>query len=207
MDLQTWLAFALASAILLAIPGPTILLVCAYALGAGRRSALWTVLGVSLGDLAAMSASVLGLGALVLTSAELFAILRWAGAIYLIWLGVKMWRAPGGLGRIEGKKAGGDGPRMAFHAFAVTATNPKSIVFFIAFTPQFLNQTAPLAPQLVAMVATFVSLAALNTLIYAFAAGSLRNRMRGPNGARILNRLGASALITMGALTALYRRA
>jgi threonine/homoserine/homoserine lactone efflux protein len=207
MDLQTWIAFALASAILLAIPGPTILLVCAYALGAGRRTALWTVLGVSLGDLVAMTASVLGLGALILASSELFTLLRWAGAAYLIYLGVKLWRAQAGIGAIEGRSAGAAGPRMAAHAFAVTATNPKSIVFFIAFTPQFIDQAAPIGPQLVVMVATFVVLAAINAALYAMAAGSLRNRLQNPRTLTLLNRLGASALIGMGLVTALYRRA
>ncbi|QIE55857.1 LysE family translocator [Pikeienuella piscinae] len=207
MPLDLWLAFAAASAVLLAIPGPTILLVTAYALGAGRRVALWMTLGVFLGDLLAITLSVLGLGALLLASATLFIALKWIGGAYLIWLGWKLLRAPVGGGAIAAKGAGKSGPRMGLHAFAVTATNPKSIVFFIAFLPQFVDPALPAAPQLLALVATFTLLGALNALIYALAAGTLRGRIQRPSVMRWMNRGGGSALIAMGAATLLVRRA
>src|SRR3954470_6110799 len=93
MCFENWLAFAAASAILLVIPGPTILLVVSYALGQGWRTALPMAVGVALGDFTAMTFSLLGLGALLATSATLFAVLKLAGAAYLVWLGVKLWRA------------------------------------------------------------------------------------------------------------------
>ena len=144
MTIDAWLAFALASTVVLMIPGPTILLVCSYALSAGRRAGLWMVGGVALGDLVAMTASVLGLGALLLSSAELFTALRLIGAAYLLYLGWKLWTAPvGPVSEADAPQA--SGPKMAAHAFAVTATNPKSIVFFVAFVPQFIDPAAPLA--------------------------------------------------------------
>jgi threonine/homoserine/homoserine lactone efflux protein len=88
MSFAHWLAFAAASAVLLAIPGPTVLLVISYALGHGRKAATAIVAGVALGDLTAMTASMLGLGALLATSAALFAALRWVGGAYLIYLGI-----------------------------------------------------------------------------------------------------------------------
>ena len=94
MSIETWLAFAAASCIMLAIPGPTILLVISYALGHGRKTALATVTGVTLGDFTAMTASLAGLGALLATSATLFTILKLIGAAYLMFLGIKLWRAP-----------------------------------------------------------------------------------------------------------------
>src|SRR5215217_8394033 len=94
MTLETWLAFTAASAVLLVIPGPTILLVVSYALGQGWRTALPMAIGVALGDFTAMTASMLGLGALLATSAALFTVLKWVGAAYLIYLGFKLWRAP-----------------------------------------------------------------------------------------------------------------
>src|SRR5215472_8000713 len=94
MTLAHWLPFAIASAILVAIPGPTVLLVISYALGHGRRYALVTTAGVALGDLTAMTASMLGLGVLLAASATLFTALKWVGAAYLIYLGIKLWRAP-----------------------------------------------------------------------------------------------------------------
>jgi threonine/homoserine/homoserine lactone efflux protein len=96
MALDHWLAFVAASAVLLAIPGPTVLLVISYAMGHGRRSARSTVAGVALGDFTAMTASMLGLGALLAASAVLFTGLKWVGAAYLVYLGVRLWRAPAG---------------------------------------------------------------------------------------------------------------
>ena len=95
MSIELWLAFVAASAVLLAIPGPTVLLVISYALGHGKRSATATVAGVALGDFTAMTASMLGLGALLATSATLLTVMKWVGAAYLIYLGVKLWRARG----------------------------------------------------------------------------------------------------------------
>lgn len=93
MELHVWLAFASASIALLLIPGPTVLLILSYAISQGRRVALATVAGVALGDLVAMSASLAGLGALVLASSKLFILLKWVGAIYLVYLGIKLFRS------------------------------------------------------------------------------------------------------------------
>ena len=95
MEFSIWLAFVAASTALLMIPGPTVLLVLSYALGQGRRVAVPTALGVATGDLMAMSLSLAGLGALVATSATLFTVLKWVGAVYLVYLGVKMLRSSG----------------------------------------------------------------------------------------------------------------
>ena len=97
MSLEIWAAFAAASAILLIIPGPTILLVVSYALGQGWRTALPMAIGVALGDFTAMTLSMLGIGALLLASASIFLALKWVGAAYLIYLGVKLFRAGGTL--------------------------------------------------------------------------------------------------------------
>ena len=93
MDIEIWLAFVAASVALLLIPGPTVLLVMSYALSQGRRVAVATAAGVAVGDLIAMSASLAGLGALVLASATLFTALKWVGAAYLIYLGIKLFRS------------------------------------------------------------------------------------------------------------------
>src|SRR3979490_1600622 len=93
MSFEAWAAFAAASTILLIIPGPTVLLVVSYALGQGWRTALPMAVGVALGDFTAMTLSMLGLGALLASSATLVTALKWIGAAYLVWLGVKLWRA------------------------------------------------------------------------------------------------------------------
>jgi threonine/homoserine/homoserine lactone efflux protein len=206
MALDHWLAFVAASAVLLAIPGPTVLLVISYALGHGRRSASSTVAGVALGDFTAMTASMLGLGALLATSAALFTGLKWVGAAYLVYLGVKLWRAPVGVaGSVEAVVPMERPGRIFLHAYAVTALNPKSIVFFIAFLPQFLDGARAVLPQLVIFEASFLALATLNALTYALLASAARRTIRQPNVQRAVNRTGGTLLIGAGALAAAWR--
>ena len=205
MSFQLWLAFVAAASVLLMIPGPTILLVVSYSLTQGRRVALAMALGVATGDFIAMTASLLGLGALVLASAELFTALKWAGAVYLVWMGIKLLHArpqPGEIAAPAPKEA----RAICLHAMTVTALNPKSIAFFIAFVPQFIRPAQPIAPQFVTLVATFVTLALLNALGYALLADRLRSRIRRPAVLRWMNRAGGTALIGMGALTASLAR-
>ena len=206
MPVDHWLAFVAASAILLAIPGPTVLLVISYALGHGRRPAAAIVAGVALGDLTSMTASMLGLGAVLAASAMVFTALRWIGGAYLVYLGVKLWRAP------VAEAAAADAPparlsRMFAHAYAVTALNPKGIVFFVAFVPQFLMASAPFLPQVAVLEATFVTLAILNTVAYAMLASAARQRLRQLRVQRIVNRTGGTLLIGAGALAAGWRKA
>ncbi|MGE6785148.1 LysE family translocator [Ensifer adhaerens] len=207
MSFEHWLAFAAASAVLLAIPGPTILLVISYALGHGRKTAGATVAGVALGDFTAMTASMLGLGALLATSAAIFTVLKWVGAAYLVWLGIKLWRAPVATGG-DVEAASGERPlRIFLHTYAVTALNPKSIVFFVAFLPQFLDVSQPLFTQMAIFELTFLTLAILNASLYAVLATAARSTISKPNIRRIVNRAGGSMLIGAGLLTATMKRA
>lgn len=206
MSFELWLAFVAASTAVLIIPGPTILLVLSYALSKGRSVAVASAAGVATGDFIAMSLSLAGLGALVATSATLFTVLKWVGAAYLVWLGIKLIRsAPaGGLPQPQAEVTA----RGVFaHNAVVTALNPKSIAFFIAFLPQFVTAEAPLLPQFGVLVATFVSLAALNALAYALAADRLRRVISRPAILTWITRGGGAMLIGMGVLTASLRRA
>ncbi len=207
MTIELWVTFVAASTALLLIPGPTVLLVMSYALGQGRRVALATVAGVALGDLIAMSASLAGLGAVVLASAQLFVVLKWVGAIYLIYLGFKLFRSASSATLGDTLAASQIPSKGVFsHAAAVTALNPKSIVFFIAFVPQFITPSSPLATQFVILIVTFVGLAALNALAYALLADSLRNKISKPSVLAWLTRFGGGALVTMGIATATINR-
>ena len=206
MPLDHWLAFVAASVIMLAIPGPTVLLVVSYALGHGRKPALAIATGVALGDLTAMTASMLGLGAVLMTSAAIFTVLRWIGGAYLIYLGVRLWRAPVGPAEMLAVKDRGWRPMMA-HAYAVTASNPKSIIFFVAFVPQFMDTTQPVPPQAGILVPTFVVLAALNAWLYAWLAAAARGFLRSAPAQRAVNCTGGSLLIGAGLLAFAWRRA
>ncbi len=144
MAFETWIAFSLAAAAMLAIPGPTILLVIGQSLGAGRRNALPLVAGVALGDLSGMVLSLAGLGALLATSATAFAALKWAGAAYLVWLGVRLWRAPVEAGAAPPSP---DTRRALRQAFVVTALNPKGIAFFVPSCLSSSTRPCPSFPK------------------------------------------------------------
>ncbi len=207
MTFETWLAFLAASTVLLLIPGPTVLLVLSYALSQGKRVAVSTAGGVALGDLIAMTASLAGLGALVLTSATLFTALKWAGAVYLVYLGVRMILSA----RTQPLHMPNVGVISAGQSFRqaaiVTALNPKSIAFFIAFVPQFITPEAALLPQFAILIASFVGLAAVNAMAYALLADQMRARLMAPSVIPWLTRMGGVTLIGMGILTASLRRA
>ena len=208
MAFEIWIAFVAASTALLLIPGPTVLLVMSYALSQGRQVALATVAGVALGDLIAMTASLAGLGALVLASATLFVALKWVGAVYLVYLGIKLFRGASSASLGEIDRAVRIPSHGVFgHTAAVTALNPKSIVFFIAFVPQFIVPANPLLSQFVILTSTFVGLAAINALAYALLADKLRTKITKPSVLGWLSRLGGGALVAMGIATATFRRA
>lgn len=178
------------------------MLVVSYALGEGRRSAWATVAGVALGDFTAMTLSLVGLGALLATSALLFTMLKWAGAAYLVYLGIRLWRAKPDLDGGAAAKDERSHWSMMGHAFAVTALNPKSIAFFIAFLPQFIVAAAPIVPQMIVLEATFLVLAALNAALYAILADRLRTKIRNASVLRAVNRVGGGILIGAGIATA-----
>jgi threonine/homoserine/homoserine lactone efflux protein len=198
MPFESWTAFAAASLVLLAIPGPTVTLVVSYAMSEGRFAAAAIALGVALGDLAAMSLSLLGLGAALTASAALFSIVKWIGALYLVWLGWRLWRAPVGTDGAIAQPPVRSLRRMAAHAFAVTLFNPKSLVFFVAFAPQFIDATRPYGAQATVMIVTFVALAFANALVYGLAAARARRALARPATARLVNRLGGGALMGAG---------
>lgn len=204
MDWETWLAFTAASALLMVIPGPTILLVISYALGQGWRAALPMAIGVALGDFTAMTLSMLGLGALLAASATVFTVLKWVGAAYMVWLGIKLWRAGGSL-NAKPRSDGATMVRMLGHAWIVTALNPKSIIFFVAFLPQFLNPHADFLTQMLAFESTFLILAFANALGYALIASRARAAIRNERLVGTANKLGGSLLIGAGILTATAR--
>jgi threonine/homoserine/homoserine lactone efflux protein len=208
MSFEHWLAFVAASAIMLAIPGPTILLVISYALSHGRKVAAATVAGVALGDFTAMTASMLGLGALLATSATLFTALKWVGAAYLIYLGIKLWRAPIADAPAGDAAAPAERPvRIFLHTYIVTALNPKSIVFFVAFLPQFLDLSRPMFFQMAAFEVTFLVLATMNAALYGLLASMARDTIAKPAVRRVVNRTGGTLMIGAGVLSVGLKRA
>ena len=204
MTIETWLAFVAASTILLLIPGPTVLLVVSYALGQGWRAALPMAIGVALGDFTAMTLSMLGVGALLATSAMLFTALKWIGAAYLIWLGIRLWRA-GGTFEARPRRDRTTTLKMLGHAWLVTSLNPKGITFFVAFLPQFLDPRADFYSQMLVFEITFLTLAFANVCGYAFAASRVRSLVGNARAVGLFNKAGGTLLIGAGLATATVR--
>ncbi|MES2610273.1 MAG: LysE family translocator [Pseudomonadota bacterium] len=206
MSLEIWFAFVAACAVMLIIPGPTILTVISYSMAHGRRANVPLVAAVALGDSTALAVSLLGLGTLLATSAFWFTVIKWAGGLYLLYLGIKMLRAGVGVAELAAPKAPGSRWKLFANTYLVTALNPKGIVFFVAFLPQFIRPGAPIAQQLWILAATFVTLATLNATAYAVFAGSASQLLASPRAQRRFNLAGGSLLSAAGVWALMARR-
>ena len=207
MSPELYLAFVVATVIALVVPGPTILLVVSYALARGRNVTLALVSGVILGDLLAMSVTLIGLGIVLAASASAFTMMKWAGALYLAWIGIGMIRKAG-TATAELQAVGQRGSGTVFRdGFIVILLNPKSIGFFIAFVPQFIDSANPVVPQFLIMIVTFVGLGGINVLAYALLATRLRDKVTRPGALAWLQRAGGGVLICLAAFTLTLRRA
>ena len=209
-DWTTLLAFALASTILIVVPGPTVALVVTRTLGAGRRATVPLTLGVAGGDLVATTLSLAGVGALLAASAQLFTAVKWIGAAYLVYLAVRMWSAPVGLAVEHGPEPRGRAVGSAAilrEAFVVTVLNPKGIVFFVAFVPQFLATDRAYWPQALVFAGLFTLIGALNVVAYSLTADGLRRAAGRPGVLRAMSRAGAAAMGAAGIATLFARRA
>lgn len=206
MSIELWLAFVAASALLLVIPGPTILTVISYSVSHGRRANVPLVAAVALGDSTALVVSLLGLGALLATSAFWFTVVKSVGGLYLLYLGIKLLRAGISSAELFTPTAPVSRWRLFANTYLVTALNPKGIVFFVAFLPQFISPGVSVAPQLWVLALTFVALAALNATLYAVFAASARKLLASPRAQRRFNLAGGSLLSVAGVWALLAKR-
>lgn len=208
MTLQTWLAFFLASWLISLSPGSGAISCMAAGMRYGYRRALWNIAGLQLGILLILIIVALGLGAVLAASATAFAIVKWCGALYLVWLGVQQWRAPAAPIVAGNETTGAGAPRqLLLRGFLVNATNPKGIVFMLAVLPQFIDPARPQWPQYVICGATlfFTDLVVMSG--YTGLAAKVLRALRDPAHIRWLNRGFGSLFIAAGALLATFRRA
>ena len=197
MTIESWLAFSAASIVLLLIPGPTTLTVISYSVSHGKRAITPLILAVALGDSTALALSLLGLGALLSASAFWFTVVKWIGGLYLLYLGFNLLRT-GIKTTISTPALLSSKWKLFANTWLVTALNPKGIIFFVAFLPQFLNSADKIAPQLWMLSTTFVLLAALNATVYAVFAGKARRILRSPKAHKRFNIAGGSMLSVAG---------
>jgi homoserine/homoserine lactone efflux protein len=202
MNTELFTAFILITIVLVVTPGPIVTLVIATGATQGVRAALTTVAGTTLGNAILLAAIAFGLNWVLKNAVVLFEVLRWGGAAYLVWLGIQVWRRAGTSG-----KALSPGSRINFsRGVLVAVSNPKTIAFFTAFLPQFIDPALPAERQLATMCIVSVLLAAATDSTWAVAAGLGRAWFLKPVRDKLLGRLAATALVGGGIWLSLARR-
>ena len=207
MHLSAWLAFALAAAVMGLIPGPGVTSIVGYALSSGRRTALAAVAGLAVGNTVCMSVSLAGAGAVLAASAAAFMALKWAGALYLIGLGLlALARSRRGLAA-DAPAAAPIAPKTAFlSSLALGVFHPKTMVFFAAFAPQFISAQASYVLQAAVLVATYTAVVGTTDTAYALAASRASHLLKGPRAMLWSKRAGGGVLIAAGVATAAVSR-
>ena len=198
LNLHLYLAYCLAVGILVLIPGPVVTLVVANSLSHGSRSGLLAGVGASIGNAILLAGTAVGLIAFFAWLSEVFDVVRWAGALYLIWLGVKAWRSHGGSEPSLTSLGTPSGRAVFVQGFLVAITNPKAIVFYIAFLPQFIDAHRPAGPQLLEMIGTMIVMGLISDSTYALLAGRIRGWLAVPARRRLQSRISGSLLIGVG---------
>jgi len=206
MAIESWLAFVVASAVLLVIPGPTILAVISYSVIHGRRANAPLVAAVALGDSTALFASLVGLGALLAVSAFWFTAVKVAGGLYLLYLGIKLLRAGFSLSEMAEPTSDASRLKLFTNTYLVTALNPKGIVFFMAFLPQFITPGENGVLQMWLLAVTFVALATINATLYTVFASSARRLLVSSKAQRRFNFAGGALLSSAGVWALLAKR-
>jgi threonine/homoserine/homoserine lactone efflux protein len=202
MNIELFTAFVLITIVLIITPGPIVTLVISTGATQGSRAALTTVAGTTLGNALLLGGIGFGLDFVHAHADLLFDALRWTGAAYLVWLGVQAWRHAG-----EGGQSLMETGRAQFvRGVLVALSNPKTIVFFTAFLPQFVDPRLPAGPQLAAMCVVSVLLAGASDSAWAVASGLGRAWFMKPQRAKLLGRLSGTVLIGGGLWLSLARR-
>lgn len=206
MTFELWLAFVIASVILVTIPGPTTLTIVSYSLTHGARARIPLVAATTLGDISLLALSMIGLGTLLATSAFWFSVVKWIGGLYLLYLGLSLFFNKASLAANKIQSSKGSFRKLFANAFVVTALNPKGIIFFVAFLPQFMNPEANTLQQLWILAVTFIMISMVNSTLYAVFASSASKRLSSSKMQKRFNRLGGSLLASAGIWVLLAKR-
>jgi threonine/homoserine/homoserine lactone efflux protein len=205
-DASTFLLFAAASLAFLAIPGPSVFYIVTRSLAQGRRAGVTSMLGVQAGGLVHVVAAAFGVSALIASSATAFTIVKYAGAAYLILLGVRKLRSRGEEEDVEPEpRAPVSRNRLFWQGAVVNLLNPKTALFFLAFLPQFVDPSAgPVAPQMLVLGTLLVGLGVVSDGTYALVAAGAGRRLRETAAARrMLDRLSGGVFVGLGLVAAL----
>ena len=207
MALESWLLYVLTVFFVSATPGPNMLLAMTHGIHHGLRRTLATCLGLMCGLGLIMAGSAAGLGALLMASEQLFSVIKYVGAAYLIYLGIKTWRAmPQAVTELRDEGEAVSSRAMFRTGLLVSLSNPKAFVFFAALFPQFLDATAPQGPQFAVLVSTFVVIESAWQLIYAGGGARLAGWLNSAARLRMVNRLSGGAFVGAGLLLSVVSR-
>jgi threonine/homoserine/homoserine lactone efflux protein len=204
MDLHVYVAFVVATTIMIALPGPSVLLTVAHSISFGWRQALSTVAGATAGIAFQLFVAAVGLSSLLNAVAGTFEWLRWAGAAYLVYLGIKQWRSAGTPVALDTSPA--SRANLFVQGLAITIPNPKSLIFIAAFLPQFIDTARPLVIQFAYIVPTFLLITLSVTSVWALAAGKVSGFIKRRRTIQSVLRTAGGLMIVAGAGLALARR-
>jgi threonine/homoserine/homoserine lactone efflux protein len=215
MNLSTWWLFVTATFLISAAPGPNMLLIMNQSVRLGLRASMYSMAGCMTALMLMFTLSALGLGVILQNAPAIFDALRWMGALYLAYLGYKVWTAPVEVEAIDsdiknnsilGSKYMGYSLFNQFKiGFFTAGSNPKALLFAAAFLPQFIRSDLPQVPQLLILLATFSVLEILWYFIYALGGLSMAQQLRKPNILRIFNRVTGGAFIGFAGLMAVMK--
>ncbi|MGC9961935.1 MAG: LysE family translocator [Acidimicrobiales bacterium] len=205
------LAFMVTAFVVIVIPGPSVMFIVGRALAHGRRAALLTVVGNTLGEYLQVVVVAVGIGVLVERSIVVFDVVKLAGAAYLVWLGIQAWRQRRSLEAVVAATSGTSGTgswRVLAQGWVVGVSNPKTIIFLSAILPQFVDKASGHVPvQILLLGAVFSGIALLSDSIWGLAAGAFRSWFaRSPRRLELVGGVGGLAIVAVGVGLALSGR-
>lgn len=198
MSFNAWLLFAGTETVLCLTPGPAVLFVLSYGLACGGRASLWASAGVLAGNACYFALSALGLGAVLLASYEVFTLIKYLGALYLVYLGVQTVRGVGLALRPERAQEDRGSLRALTRGFALQAANPKALVFFVALLPQFIDASRAVWPQVLILGVTSVVIEFTVLAGYGYMAARAAGLTRQVRFRKLTNRVCGGMLVVAG---------
>jgi homoserine/homoserine lactone efflux protein len=204
MELHVYFAFVIATTIMISLPGPSVILTVAHSISFGWQHALVTVTGATMGIAVQLIIAAIGLNSLLNGVAEVFEWLRWIGAAYLVYLGIKQWRSASE--PLEFDTSSVSKANLFVQGLVITIPNPKSLIFIAAFLPQFIDAARPLGLQFALIVPTFLVITFTVTSIWALVAGNARNFLQSQRASQSVLRTAGGLLVIAGVGLALARR-
>ena len=204
MELHVFIAFVVATSIMIALPGPSVLLTVAHSISFGWKRGIITVAGATMGIAVQLTIAAIGLASMLNVVAHAFEWLRWIGAVYLIYLGIKQWRSANDPLEIETSTV--SKKNIFLQGLIITIFNPKSLIFIAAFLPQFINTANPIKLQFVIIVPTFLLITFFVTSTWALVAGKSSKFFRSKKALKTVSRTSGGLMVAAGIGLAAARR-